>query len=333
MEKLLQTKEYVKELMMNRFKSVFPDLDTVENFPILVKNFIYENVGYLWLWLLPNGKAVYYSFDLRKTELGLLKQYPDSVTVLPEYTGNSDYDIYDAEYWRRVYDKTKDDGVSYTLQKEQGFVVEFFYNKSAFEKGDEYQRLISIEDVESVNAIKRESCEDNQNIFKNRESQRRYENKPCRLKVEGFLFSADFDEYSSVFEKHKNEYQKNGKIKLPVKIDMSFPSKILFNQFHNYSSEGDYSDYFREFEKVLALGDHLQVLYGTEVYHFPKIRDFDELVAHQKEFFATPKSNQEIRQFCDDICQEYFRLYSAQKNVEFVIVAHDETGSPQFRIK
>ena len=37
---LLQTKEYVKELMVYRFKSVIPSLEKTDNFPILVNDFM-----------------------------------------------------------------------------------------------------------------------------------------------------------------------------------------------------------------------------------------------------------------------------------------------------
>ena len=47
---LLQTKEYVKELMVYRFKSVIPSLEKTDNFPILVNDFMDKGI-LLWLWI------------------------------------------------------------------------------------------------------------------------------------------------------------------------------------------------------------------------------------------------------------------------------------------
>ena len=52
---LLQTKEYVKELMVYRFKSVIPSLEKTDNFPILVNDFMDKGI-LLWLWILPDGR-------------------------------------------------------------------------------------------------------------------------------------------------------------------------------------------------------------------------------------------------------------------------------------
>lgn len=41
---LLQTKEYVKELMVYRFKSVIPSLEKTDNFPILVNDFMDKGI-------------------------------------------------------------------------------------------------------------------------------------------------------------------------------------------------------------------------------------------------------------------------------------------------
>lgn len=54
---LLQTKEYVKELMVYRFKSVIPSLEKTDNFPILVNDFMDKGI-LLWLWILPDGRAI-----------------------------------------------------------------------------------------------------------------------------------------------------------------------------------------------------------------------------------------------------------------------------------
>ena len=57
---LLQTKEYVKELMVYRFKSVIPSLEKTDNFPILVNDFMDKGI-LLWLWILPDGRVIYFS--------------------------------------------------------------------------------------------------------------------------------------------------------------------------------------------------------------------------------------------------------------------------------
>lgn len=57
---LLQTKEYVKELMVYSFKSVIPSLEKTDNFPILVNDFMDKGI-LLWLWILPDGRAIYFS--------------------------------------------------------------------------------------------------------------------------------------------------------------------------------------------------------------------------------------------------------------------------------
>lgn len=108
---LLQTKEYVKELMVYRFKSVIPSLEKTDNFPILVNDFMDKGI-LLWLWILPDGRAIYFS---NNKKFGILIKCPDNIEVISSNFSTESFKIYDAVYWRRVYDKTKDDGKASTL--------------------------------------------------------------------------------------------------------------------------------------------------------------------------------------------------------------------------
>lgn len=75
---LLQTKEYVKELMVYRFKSVIPSLEKTDNFPILVNDFMDKGI-LLWLWILPDGRAIYFS---NNKKFGILIKCPDNIEVI-----------------------------------------------------------------------------------------------------------------------------------------------------------------------------------------------------------------------------------------------------------
>lgn len=65
MKKLLQTKEAIKNLMIEKFQSILPEIKHLANYPIIATN-IKENPSppsLYWLWLLPSKSVITYGED------------------------------------------------------------------------------------------------------------------------------------------------------------------------------------------------------------------------------------------------------------------------------
>ena len=124
---LLQTKELVKELMLDKFAHVIEG-EIPQTYPILCKN-IPEllHSSYCWLWILPNGATIcmYFIDYSRVTDDGyrfaLLKEMPKAI-YLTNSLGLKDRVIKTMAYKRLEFDTSSNSAkASYSY----GTVIEF----------------------------------------------------------------------------------------------------------------------------------------------------------------------------------------------------------------
>lgn len=350
---LLQTKEYVKELMVNYFKSAIPSLEKVDNFPFLANNFM-DNKKLLWLWLLPDGRAIYFS-DNRN--FGVLVKCPDKIEAIsPDFAAehSPSCKIYDAIYYRKVYDKKKDDGKSYNTCPGEGLVVEFLY--------ENYDELLALQYVEAMDCEKKGRYADQQTTFSNRMLWKNHENRPFQLRIDGFLLSEDYEKIVDFNKMHKTtltpdveEYEKNpwSKKLFDTFKTTFFPLEYSFSQidladpFHFDFNRRKGFIYRNMLNVFLEKGNSLRVIDNSKkscfehqswsdngenapkvIYCFPAVKNLETLFERQKEFFAKEKSAQEIREFYESlVCGFAWRKYA-----DLIIIGHDEKGNPQFRL-
>ena len=346
---LLQTKEYVKELMVYRFKSVIPSLEKTDNFPILVNDFMDKGI-LLWLWILPDGRAIYFS---NNKKFGILIKCPDNIEVISSNFSTESFKIYDAVYWRRVYDKTKDDGKSFNTCQCEGFVVEFLYK--------DYAELLAMQYVEALDCKKREKSTEKQTVFSKRQLLANCENKPFKLRIDGFLLSEDYEKVADFIKKHEGtttppkieEYEKDPWIKnIFDTFRTAFLAPGYLGHKFNMSLVGLNEDNIRHWQSFackemqeifLEKGSCLCVLSNAKaspyereiwsvdgnpkvIYRFPAVKNLETLIERQKDFFAKEKSAQEIREFYEKFTSGFIW----RTEVDMIISGHDENGNPQF---
>lgn len=351
---LLQTKEYVKELMVNRFKSVIPSLETMDSFPFLANNFI-DKGTLLWLWMLPDGRVIYFS---NNKKFGILVKCPDNIEAISSDFSTESFKIYDAVYWRKVYDETKDDGKSFNTRRGEGLVVQFLYQ--------DYAELLAMQYVEALDCEKRETSANKQTVFSKRQLLANREKQPFKLRVDGFLLSEDYEKIADFIKKHEDtttppkieEYEKDpwiNNIFETFRTAFLAPGYLGERQQFNMSLDGVNEDYIRcwrsyvykEMQKIfLEKGSRLSVLSNADaspyererlvggrnnpkvIYRFPVVENLETLIEHQKDFFAKEKSAQEIREFYEKFTSGFIW----RTEVDMIISGHDENGNPQFRL-
>ena len=273
---LLQTKEYVKELMVNRFKSVIPSLETMDSFPFLANNFI-DKGTLLWLWMLPDGRVIYFS---NNKKFGILVKCPDNIEAISSDFSTKSFKIYDAVYWRKVYDETKDDGKSFNTCRGEGLVVQFLYQ--------DYAELLAMQYVEALDCEKRETSA-NKQTFSKRQLLANREKQPFKLRVDGFLLSEDYEKVADFIKKHEDtttppkieEYEKDPWINnIFETFRPAFFEPGYLGQQYNMSLGGFNEDYIRcwqsyvykEMQKIfLAFNQRFQIFYHRKAINYLRI--------------------------------------------------------------
>ena len=333
MKKLLQTKEFVKELMIDAFKDAIPEVRELQTFPMIVRNIQIpedkfsddaEDFGkvdsYHWLWLLPNGKAITFS---KSFGLCYLNRHPSKFEVLYDTSVKIWFDGYNntSKVTSYIYQRPTQDDNSYA--ESEGVAVEFLFTDSLVNVPPYFEVL---EANELVNISKQKQLLDSW-----KKTKHNLIGFEVPVFLNGFILESDY------------EYYKN----LVLSIDMAgledgyrverVSNPVDFRIGENYAfNPNKYRDMI--FNLKIRVEDpnvnHLIAYLGQyRETHFPCFKNMEDLLSRRDELFGCIKSDKEVKDF---VAAHNKALIMAEKGTRVtakaIVSGYSKENQPQVKL-
>lgn len=297
MKKLLQTKEFIKELMIDAFKDAIPDVREFQTFPMIVRDIQIpkdkfsddvEDFGrsdsYHWLWLLPNGKAITFS---KSYGLCYLKRHPEKFEVLYDTSIKIWFDGYNNTSKVTSYGYKRQSQYESSYTKCEGVAVEFLFTESLVKVPPYFEVL---EADELVDTSRQKQLLDS---WKNTNHNLIGFEVPVFLN--GFILESDYEYY-------KNLVQSIDRKQLALERGGSRVSNpVDFRIGENYvSNPNKYRDIVDNLEDRLEDPNVNNLIAYWGQYretHFPCFKNMEDLLSRRDELFGCSKSDAEVKAF------------------------------------
>ena len=339
-KKLLQTKELIRDLMIDAFKGAFPEVKDVSNFPIVVENFqiseggnsdgeedddYLENDSFCWLWLLPNGKAITFS---QSAGFGYLARQPEKFQALYNTTQRATYgDVLNTyvigsyAYKRKTYAAK----YGYSTNDYEDVAVEYQFTNS-FAKIPEYFEVLEADDLGE--ASKERQVFD---FWKNVDNE--LEGFEIPVSLNGFILESDYEYYKNLvsnvnLEQLREEYRRYDFISDPIDLK----NGINYSETQAYR----YFDMIEYLQDKLKDSDnaHLIAYQGLDwEIRFPSFKNMEDLLSRRDELFASSKSDEEIKAFVQNYNTKL--LYNEMEidvKAKAIITGYDAENRPQAKL-
>ena len=333
MKKLLQTKEFVKELMIDAFKNAIPEVRELQTFPMIVRDIQIpedkfsddeEDFGkvdsYHWLWLLPNGKAITFS---KSYGLCYLNRHPSKFEVLYDTRIKILFDGYNntSKVTSYIYRRPTQNENSYA--ESEGVAVEFLFTDSLVAVPPYFEAL---EANELVTVSKQKQLLD---------SWKKTNNNLIGFEVpvflNGFILESDYEYYKKLVQgiDRKQLALERGGSRVSNPVD--------FRIGENYASNPNkYRDIVDNLEVRLNDANVKHLIAYLRQYRetcFPCFKDMEDLLSRRDELFVCSKSDEEVKAFV----MAYNKAFiMAEKNTRVtaraVISGYDKENQPQVKL-
>ena len=330
-KKLLQTKELIRDLMIDAFKYALPEVKNLQSFPMLVDNIILSEKessdvklteAYYWLWLLPSGCAIIYS---RYNGFCYLHRQPEKFTFLHDTTKNAlefnKYVVRSYAYKRpNKFLDCAEPIVDFT-----GFAVEYQFT-NAFAQIPEYFEVLEADVLEDVDEKKKFL-----DSWKNAGNE--LEGFEIPVSLNGFILESDYEYYKNLvsnidLEQLQKKYRGSDNILDPVDL------KNGVDYSKSFASE--YIDVIKTLQdKLKDSGNaHLTVYLGEDCeIRFPCFKNMEDLLVRRDELFVPSKSDEEIKAFVQDYNKNLLQEgMKANLSAKAIITGYDAENRIQIKL-
>lgn len=330
-KKLLQTKELIRDLMIDAFKYVLPEVKELQSFPMLVDNIIlskkessdFELKGdFYWLWLLPSKGAIIYS---RYNGFCYLYRQPEKFTFLHDTTKRAlEFNTYVVRsYAYKRPNKFLD--CAEPIVDFTGVAVEYQFTNT-FAQIPEYFEVLEAEVLEDVDEKKKFL-----DSWKNAGNE--LEGFEIPVSLNGFILEADYEYYKNLvsnidFEQLQKKYRDFDYISNPVDLENGID--------YSKSPACDYFGVIKSLKKRLKdTGNaHLTAYLGKDCeIRFPCFKNMEGLLSRRDELFASSKSDEEIKAFVHDYNNELLRRgMEVNLSAKAIITGYDAENRIQIKL-
>ena len=332
-KKLLQTKELIRDLMIDTFKSAHPEVKNLQSFPSLVNNIILSEQessdnklreGYYWLWSLPSGGAIIYS---RCKGFCYLQRQPVQVAFLRDETqpAFSDDGCWNTYVIRSYAYRRSNKFLDYAepIVDFTGVAVEYQFTNT-FVQIPEYFEVLDADVLEDVDEKKKFL-----DSWKNADME--LEGFEIPVSLNGFILESDYEYYKNLVSNINLEQ---------LKIDYDKFGTEAFSDLEN-GADASVTQTCLYFNMVRSLQDKLKdsrrahlIAYQGKDYEirFPSFKNMEDLLSRRDELFVSSKSDEEIKAFVQDYDKKLW--YDQMKHdvrAKVVITGYDAENRPQVK--
>lgn len=333
MKKLLQTKEFVKELMIDAFKDAIPEVRELQTFPMIVRDIQLpedkfsddeENFGkvdsYHWLWLLPNGKAIIFS---KSYGLCYLNRHPSKFEVLYDTRIKIWFDGYNntSKVTSYIYQRPTQDENSYA--ESEGVAVEFLFTDSLVAVPPYFEAL---EANELVNISKQKQLLDSW-----KKTKHNLIGFEVSVFLNGFILESDYEYYKNLVQgiDRKQLALERGGRRVSNPVD--------FRIGENYASNPNkYLDIVHNLEERLESSNVNHLIAYLGQYRetcFPCFKNMEDLLSRRDKLFGCIKSDKEVKDF---VAAHNKALIMAEKGTRVtakaIVSGYSKENQPQVKL-
>lgn len=335
-KKLLQTKELVRDLMIDAFQSAFPEIKELQSFPMLVDNIILSQVenshykldkDFYWLWLLPHGGTIIFPED---NGFCYLHHHPEKFTVLNDTTKNAQHNgsLRVNRYVIRSYAYKRPNkflACTKPIVNFTGIAVEYqFINELV--PIPKYFEVLEADVLADVDEKKKFL-----DSWKNAGNE--LEGLEIEIPLNGFILESDYKYYKNLVSNiNIKQLQKKYDDFSPIPNPVDFKNGIDYSQ-----CEADmYYDIVTSLQAKLKDSDnaHLIAYQGLDCeIHFPSFKNMKDLLSRRDELFVSSKSDEEIKVFVQDYNKKLLHdEMEIDVKAKAIITGYDAENRPQAKL-
>lgn len=325
-KRLLQTKEHIRELMLERIGDAIPGVKDLSTFPFVTYSIYKEDYPYfMWIWLIGNNQAITYSQIAGFT---LIDECPKKLSPICGRYREDDLGnrivVDNYSYNRETYDAATDRIITVPCQ---GIAVEYRFNERYdLRFKPDYFRVMEAEYAKSV---------DKRVKFIETYNRNDLIGFPGIIWLYGFPLESDCKYYKHLLNgvdtsDLKTVYESTGTKFYPVK----------FNNGVDYSQKS-FQYYCKVIERIQSfvhrdsLRQHNSINDSSELYKFPKFKDMNDLLKRRDELFGCPMSDDDVKNFIKDYMRRVFTIGGSiytPIGISAIISGYDTNNEPQFKL-